>query len=309
MQVENVAGESFTSRRAAQQQGHLAVSHGLLGKIVVNDQGVLAVVAVELRHGASAVGRDELQGSRFGSGGGDDRGVGQGAVLTQGLDDLGDGGALLADGDVEAVDVAVLLGQDGVDADGGLADLTVADDQFALSAADGGHGVDGLQTRVHGLMNGLTGDDAGSLDFDVTEHIRLDRPETVDGIAQGVDDTAHDRVADGNLEDPARTLDDVAFLDVFGLAEKSDAHGVFFKVQNHAHDVTGELEEFHGHRVFAAVNAGDTVTHRQDHASLAHLDLFLVILDLAFDDLANFFCFDLHSLYSPLLIFSFKICS
>ena len=55
----------------------------------------------------------------------DDRGVLEGAVLAKGLDNLGDGGTLLADGHVEAVDVAVLLGQDGVDSDSGLADLTV----------------------------------------------------------------------------------------------------------------------------------------------------------------------------------------
>ncbi len=40
--VEDVTGIGFTSRRPAQQQGHLPVGLGLLGQIIVNDQGVAA---------------------------------------------------------------------------------------------------------------------------------------------------------------------------------------------------------------------------------------------------------------------------
>ncbi len=41
MQVEHVAGIGLAARRAAQQQRHLAVGDGLLGEIVVEDDGVL----------------------------------------------------------------------------------------------------------------------------------------------------------------------------------------------------------------------------------------------------------------------------
>ena len=39
--------------------------------------------------------------------------------------------------------------------DGGLAGLPVADDQLALAAADGGHGVDGLDAGLHRLLDRL----------------------------------------------------------------------------------------------------------------------------------------------------------
>ena len=42
VQVEDVTGVSLTTGRATEQQGHLTVGDGLLGKIVVDDQGVLA---------------------------------------------------------------------------------------------------------------------------------------------------------------------------------------------------------------------------------------------------------------------------
>jgi hypothetical protein len=70
---------------------------------------------------------------------------------------------LLAHGHVDADDVLALLVDDRVDRNGGLAGLAVADDELALAAADGDHGVDGFQAGLHGLMHRLPLDDAGSL--------------------------------------------------------------------------------------------------------------------------------------------------
>ena len=42
VQVENVAGIGLAARRALEHEGNLAVGHGVLGKIVVNDQRVHA---------------------------------------------------------------------------------------------------------------------------------------------------------------------------------------------------------------------------------------------------------------------------
>lgn len=44
VQVEDVTGVSLTSGGTTQQQGHLTVGNGLLGQIVVDDQGVLSIV-------------------------------------------------------------------------------------------------------------------------------------------------------------------------------------------------------------------------------------------------------------------------
>jgi hypothetical protein len=48
-----------------------------------------------------------------------------------------------------------LLVDDRVERHGGLAGLTVADDQLALAAADGDHRVDGLEARLQGLVDRL----------------------------------------------------------------------------------------------------------------------------------------------------------
>ncbi len=65
--------------------------------------------------------------------------------------------ALLTDGNIDAQHILVLLVQDGIGGNGGLAGLAVADDQLTLTAADGEHGVDGQNT---GLQRGVH--DAGS---------------------------------------------------------------------------------------------------------------------------------------------------
>lgn len=65
---------------------HLAVGHGLLGKVVEEDDGVLAVVTVVLAQGRARVGGQELERRRVGRRGGHDRRVRQGAVVGQDLD-------------------------------------------------------------------------------------------------------------------------------------------------------------------------------------------------------------------------------
>src|SRR5690606_6588688 len=118
---------------------------------VVDDEGVLAVVTEVLAHRAAGVGRDELKGGGLRGAGDDDRRVLERAVLAELLDDLGDRRLLLADGDVDALNVLALLVDDRVDRDGGLAGLAVADDELALAAADGDHAVDGLDARLERL--------------------------------------------------------------------------------------------------------------------------------------------------------------
>jgi hypothetical protein len=122
VEVEDVAGVGLASGGAAEQQGHLAVGDGLLGEVVVDDDGVAAVVAEELAHGAPGVGGEVLEGGGVGGDGGDDDGVGEGgeevggllgrvevaalvevAGLLEDLGDARDGGLLLADADVDAV--------------------------------------------------------------------------------------------------------------------------------------------------------------------------------------------------------------
>ena len=185
VEVEDVARVGLAARRAAQQQRHLAVGLGLLRQVVVDDEGVLAVLHPVLAHGAAGVGGEVLERRRVGGGGDDDDRVVHGAVLAQRLHRLGDGRALLADGDVDALHALTLLVQDRVDGDGGLAGLAVADDQLALTATDRGHRVDGLDAGLHRLVHGLAAHDAGRLDLHAAVLDADERALAVDRARRG----------------------------------------------------------------------------------------------------------------------------
>ena len=58
-----------------------------------------------------------------------------------------------------------------------------------------------------------------------------------------------------------------------------------------------ELEQLPGHDFVQPMNAGDSVTQRDDRAHLVHRNLGLVILNLLAYELCYFVCFDLSHRY------------
>ena len=294
MEVEDVARIGFTSRRTAKQQRDLAVGPGLLRQVVVDDEGVFTAVAEVFAHGRTGVRGDVLHGGGFrGRGGHDDR-VFHGAAFFKLAHDVGDRGGLLTDRDVHADQVLALLVDDRVDGDGGLARLTVTDDEFALAAADGNHRVDGLQTGLHRLRNGLTVDDARGDLFDDVEFLRFNGALAVDRLAERVHDAADEFAADGNGKDAAGRLDRVAFRDVLVFTENHGADGVAFEVEREAVGVVGELQHFALHHVVQTVNTADTVGHG-DHGTLgAKISGNAEAFDTLLQQFADFTGIELH---------------
>lgn len=153
-------------------------------------------------------GSEVLQGSGLGGGGGNDDGVLHGVVLLQGLDELSNSGTLLANGDVDTVQllglvvgvIPPLLVQHGIQSDGSLSGLTITNDQLTLTTADGHHGVDGLKTGLDGLVDGATGQNAGSLELGTALLLGVERALAIDGVTEGVDDTAQQLGTDGNID-------------------------------------------------------------------------------------------------------------
>src|SRR5512135_1137148 len=189
-----------------------------------------AIVAEIFTNGAAGIRRDELQRGGFGCSRRHDDGIVHGTGLSKSIDNLSYGGALLADGNVNADNVAAFLIDDGVDGDGGLAGLAVADDQLALTAADGDHAVDGLQAGLQRLLHGLARDDAGSFEFDTSFFLGIDGAAAVDRSAERVDDASDQFFADGNLGDTAGSFHRIALFDHVGFTEQRGADVVFFEV-------------------------------------------------------------------------------
>ncbi len=302
MQIENVARIGFAARRAAQQQRHLTIGHGLLGKIVIDDDRVHAVVAEIFAHRAAGVGREELQRGGLRRGRGDDDGIFHRAIFFERADDLGDGRALLPDRDIDAVEllalvaagVGFLLIDEGVERDGSLAGLAIADDQLALATADGDERVERLEAGLHRLVNRLARDDARRLHLDTAPLVGDDRTLAVDRIAEGVDHAAEQALADRNVDDGAGALGGRTFGDARVRAEDDDADIVGFEVKRHALHAVGEFDHLTGLDVVQPVDAGDAVAHRQHAADFRDLRIGVEIRDLVADDAGNFSGADIH---------------
>jgi hypothetical protein len=151
---------------------------------------------------------DVLKRSGFGSGGSDDDGVFHGIVLFKGLDELGNSGSLLSDGDVDAVKLLALIGslvpallvENGIEGDGSLSGLTITNDQFTLTTANGHHGIDRLETSLDGLIDGVTGKNTGGLELGTTPLGSVEGALSINGVSESIDDTAEEFNTDWNID-------------------------------------------------------------------------------------------------------------
>ena len=271
VQVEDVAGVGLAARRAAQQQRHLPVRVGMLGEVVVDAQGMAALVGEELGHRGAGVGRHVLDRRGLVGGSGDDDGVVHRARFLERLHELDDGRHPLADRDVDGDDALVLVVDDRVDRDRGLAGLAVADDQLALAAADRDHRVDRLQAGLHRLLDALALDHAGGLVLGRAGLGGMDVALAVERAPERVDQAAEELLADRDLEQAAGALDRVALDDLVPLAEQHGADVVLLEVQREAGHVMGKLEHLERHAVVEAVDAGDAVGDGEHGAHLGEV--------------------------------------
>ena len=195
-----------------------------------------------------------MERGSLGSGGGNNNGVFHGVVLLQSLYKLSDSRTLLSDSNIDAVELLVffltvipsLLVEDGVDGDGGLAGLTVTNDQFTLATTNGDHGVDGLETSHHGLVDRATGQDTRSLEGSTATLGSLDRTLAVNGVTESINDTTEETGADRDIDNLASTFDGIALLNETIVTENGDTNVVGFQVQAHATDARGEFHHLFG---------------------------------------------------------------
>ena len=222
-------------------------------------------------------------------------------MLPQRLHDGRHRGALLADGHIDAVHrIAGLEGlalvDDGVDGDGRLARLAVSDDELTLTAADGNHGIDGLQARLERLGHRLAEDDARRLALQ--RHVQLlplDGAQAVQRIAQRVNHAAQHLVVHAHGSDAARAAHHHAFLQQVRGAHEHGAHVVGLQVHHHGHHAVAAVQQFAGFRVVQSVDAHHTVAYLQGLSYLLKPEIVFHVLELSQKDVAHFAGFQRYS--------------
>ena len=200
----------------------------------------------------------------------------------------------MADCVVDADDILAALVDDRVDGNGGLAGLPIANDQFALPAANRDHRIDRLESGLQWLLDWIAIDDARRDAFDGLRQFRDDWPLAVNGLAERIDDAADQLRTHGHRNDAAGALDLVALFDFGEVAEQDGADAVLFEIQRDAVNSVRELQHLARHRLFDAVHARDPIADRYDRADFGDIDVDRVAPDLVPDDFGDFLSLDIH---------------
>ena len=115
------------------------------------------------------------------------------------------------------------------------------------------------------------------------------------GLPRAVDDAPEEAAADGDVDDVAGAGDGVALADAGVVAEDDDADVVGLEVEGHAFDAGGgELDEFAGHDVLEAEDAGDAVADGENLAGFGDVLLSIERGDLFLEDFRDFGGTDFH---------------
>src|SRR6185312_8716266 len=192
---------------------------------------------------------------------------------------LGHGRAFLSDGNVNTDHVAALLIDDGVENNGSFTGLAVTDDQFALTAADRDHAVNGLDTCLQGLLNRLAVDDARRQPFQRLKLGRSNRTLAVDRLAERVDNAPDHGLANRDGHNAASTLYLVAVFDILVFAEQHGAYLIFFEVQRDADNMTAKIDQLAGHDVLKTINSRDAIADADYGSGLGNIDGCIVVFD------------------------------
>ena len=236
----------------------------MMREVVIDDQHVAALLHEILRDAGRGVGGDESKTRRVVAFGHDKNGVIHRAFFPQGCRRLRHRGRALTDGAINADHILVALIEDGVDRNGGLACLAVAQDQLTLPAPDRNEGIDDFQPGLKRHRNRRAIHDVRCRALDGPALAGGHRAVAIEWPTKRVDDAPQQTVADNHVHDPACALDFIASVQMPIFAEQHDAYFRLVDVEGHAEQIAGEFDQLikaharePGHFGDAGGDAGD----------------------------------------------------
>merc|ERR1719410_2569249 len=141
-----------------------------------------------------------------------------------------------------------------------------------LTTTNGHQAVHGLDAGLHGLLDGLPGDDAGGLQPDPVPVLAGDGTLAINGVSEGVNNTAQDLSTHGDIHNGSGPLDNIALLDELVITEDDNTNIVGLQVESHPLQAGAELHHLLGLDVLEAVDTGDTVSNGEHAAGLLQVD-------------------------------------
>ena len=170
-------------------------------------------------------------------------------LLLQCLHEARDGGALLTYRHIYAIYrltclVCCTLIKYGINGDGSLSGLTVADYKLTLTPADRNHRVNSLEACLQRFGYWLTEDDTWGLALkrhltQITGNPAL----SIKRFSERVHHTADHPLADIQRSDPAGASDGHSLLDLISRSQKHSTHIILLKVHHDGFDAILELQK------------------------------------------------------------------
>ena len=283
VQIENIPRISLPAGRPAQQQGHLPISPGVLGQVIIDHQHIPPLRHKLLSHRAAGIGGDELQRRGIGGPGIDHDGMGHRIIFLEDTDHLRHFALFLPDGYIDANQVAAALIDDGIQGNGRLAGRTVADNQFPLPPANGNHRIDGLDAGLHRGIYRLPHHHIGGGLFHRAGGGGIERPPAVQRPAHRIHDPANQSIAYRHLDNLAGGAYLMALFDGGGIAQDGRAHQIRLQVQGQPQDIAAEVQQFVGADALQALDAGNAVADLHHGAYIHQAQVAAKLLNLAPD--------------------------
>jgi len=206
----------------------------VLRQIIINDQDIFALVTEIFRHRAAGIRSDIKHRGRRRSAGQNHGRIFHRPCFFQFSHDIGDFRLFLTDSDIDTFHVLPLLVDNGIDSNGRLAELAIADNEFTLAAANRNHGVNRFDAGLDRLAHAFAGDDARGDLFHRIVLRGLNLSFAVQSFAERVDHATNQARADWDFQNSLGRTHLIAFLDHRVITQNDSAHLALFEVEGDA---------------------------------------------------------------------------
>ena len=122
-------------------------------------------------------------------------------------------------------------------------------------------GIDTLKAGLHGLSDGLSGDNSGGLELNSLSLGGLDGTKSINGNTKGVDDSSEESMTDWDIDNGSGSLDDISFLDFSIVTQDDDTDVISLQVKGHSLDTGVELNHLSGLDLGETEDTGNTISN------------------------------------------------
>jgi len=162
----------------------------MLGEIIIDDQRMLAAITVIFAHGTTGIRRQILQGWGVRGSSCNHRRISHRSKIFQALNHLGNSWIFLADGHINTDHAGIFLVQDSINDDSCFACLSVAYDQFSLTATNWNHRIYSFDSSLKRFPNRHSFHHSWSQPLHQHAYISFNWPLIIKWLAQRVNNPA-----------------------------------------------------------------------------------------------------------------------